>query len=375
MRVTGLVAGVYLALRLLWVAQELVFLAFIGLLFGLALSAGADRLERRGLHRSVGAPLLLLVIFGSIGGLATVAAPSITSQLQDVQDQVPQVVGKVRGWVDAKAGGVTDLLTDTTTARPKTPGSTRTHAAAPDSAARPAGEAASDKGGGVGDLAPQIGNVGHAFFAVFSSTLTALAGLILIVFMTLFIAIDPGLYHRGLMHLFPHESRARAGEVLRSVGYTLRRWLVTQLIAMVVIGLVSAGVLMLIGVRGAGALGIIAGLLEFIPFVGPIAAAIPAMAMGLLDSPQKALYVAIAFTVIQQAEGHLLIPLLMKDSLSLPPVLTILSQALMATVFGFLGLLVAVPLLGAVMVPIKLLYVEDVVGDDVGVPGPAKAGA
>ena len=153
------------------------------------------------------------------------------------------------------------------------------------------------------------------------------------------------------------------------MGFSMRRWLATQLIAMIVIGVVTGGALALLGVQGAIALGIIAGLLEFIPFVGPIAAAIPAIAMGLLDSPQKAIYVAIVFTVIQQAEGHLLIPLLMKDSLELPPVLTILSQAVMATVFGFMGLLVAVPLLGATMVAVKLLYVEDVVGDEVGVPG------
>jgi predicted PurR-regulated permease PerM len=155
------------------------------------------------------------------------------------------------------------------------------------------------------------------------------------------------------------------------MAFSLRRWLATQLIAMVAIGVVTTGVLLLLGVQGAVALGIIAGLLEFVPFVGPIAAALPAIAMALLDRPTKALYVAAAFTVIQQTEGHLLIPLLMKDSLSLPPVLTILTQALMATVFGLLGLLIAVPLLGAIMVAIKMLYVVDVVGDKVEVPGEA----
>jgi predicted PurR-regulated permease PerM len=95
-----------------------------------------------------------------------------------------------------------------------------------------------------------------------------------------------------------------------------------------------------------------------------------------LDSPAKAVYVGLAFTVIQQAEGHLLIPLLMKGSLHLPPVLTLLTQALMATVFGLLGLLIAVPLLSAVMTAVKMLYVVDVVGDEVPVPGeevPAEA--
>jgi predicted PurR-regulated permease PerM len=96
-----------------------------------------------------------------------------------------------------------------------------------------------------------------------------------------------------------------------------------------------------------------------------VLSAVPAIAMGFLDSPEKALYVAIAYLTIQQLEGHILIPLLMKGGMDLPPVLTILAQALMALLFGFLGLMVAVPMLAAVMVPVKMLYVERVVGDEI----------
>ena len=107
----------------------------------------------------------------------------------------------------------------------------------------------------------------------------------------------------------------------------------------------------------------IAGLLEFVPTIGPILSAVPAIAMAFLDSPEKALSVGIAYLIIQQVEGHLLIPMLMKEGMDLPPALTILAQAVMALVFGFLGLMVAVPVLAAVIVPIKMLYVQDVIGD------------
>jgi predicted PurR-regulated permease PerM len=361
LRITGIVAGVYLALRLLWVAQDIVFLAFIGVLFGLALSAAADLAQRRlRVPRAVAAPVILLLILGSIAGLGTVAAPQVASQMREVQSQLPEVVGKIRGWVKDKAGGVSQMLADSTDKTAKTAKTDRTESQAKDKA---------ETSPSSPSLPTSPSTIGHAFFTVFSSTLSALAGLILVIFVTIFVAVDPGLYHRGLMHLFPHRHRKRAGEVLSAMAFSMRRWLVTQLIAMVVIGVVTAGALALLGIRGAIALGIIAGLLEFIPFAGPIAAAIPAIAMGLLDSPQKALWVALVFTLIQQSEGHLLIPLLMKDSLQLPPVLTILSQAVMAAAFGFLGLLVAVPVLGATMVAIKMLYVEDVVGDEVAVPG------
>ena len=90
-------------------------------------------------------------------------------------------------------------------------------------------------------------------------------------------------------------------------------------------------------------------------------------AMGFIDSPQKALYVLLAYWGIQFLENNLLIPTLMRGGLDLPPVLTIVAQALMTLVFGFIGLMVAVPMTAALMVPIKMLYVEDVVGDQIAV--------
>jgi predicted PurR-regulated permease PerM len=128
-------------------------------------------------------------------------------------------------------------------------------------------------------------------------------------------------------------------------------------------------VLALLGVKAAIALGVIAGLFEFIPFVGPFLAAAPAVAMAFLDGPEAAVYVALAYVGIQQLEGNVITPLLMKEGMDLPPVLTIVTQAIMSLVFGFIGLVVAVPLLAATMVPIKLLYVRDVVGDRVPLAG------
>jgi predicted PurR-regulated permease PerM len=204
-------------------------------------------------------------------------------------------------------------------------------------------------------------------FPFLSSTLAAFGGVLIIIFLSIYIGADPETYHRGLMHLFPQRSRKRAGEVLSAMATVLRRWLVTQLIAMVAIGVVSTTLLLALRVKAAFALGMLAGLFEFIPTVGPLLSAVPAIAMGFLDSPQKALYVIIAYWGIQFLENHLLIPLLMKGGVDIPPVLTILAQALMALVFGFLGLMVAVPLLAAIMVAVKMLYVEGVVGDRVAV--------
>jgi predicted PurR-regulated permease PerM len=201
-------------------------------------------------------------------------------------------------------------------------------------------------------------------FPFLSSVSTVAAGLVLIIFLSIYIGAEPKLYHDGLMHLFPHRARPKAGEVLTEMATVLRKWLVVQLIAMGVIGTVTTVAMLLLNVKAAYALGFIAGLLEFIPTVGPILSAIPAIAMGFVDGPEKALAVVFAYWGIQFLENNLLIPWLMRGGMDIPPALTLVAQALMTLVFGFLGLMVAVPLTAAVLVPIKLLYVRDVVGDD-----------
>jgi predicted PurR-regulated permease PerM len=214
-------------------------------------------------------------------------------------------------------------------------------------------------------LGQQLSGAGRMLFPFLSSTVAVFAGILLITFLAIYIAADPRLYHAGLMHLFPRRVRTRAGEVLSAIATVLRKWLVTQLIAMAAIGIVTTVVLLILDVKAAFALGLLAGLLEFIPTIGPILSALPAIAMGLVDSPEKALSVTIAYIGIQFLENHILIPILMKGGVDIPPALTILAQALLALVFGFLGLMVAVPLLAASMVAVKMIYVEGVVGDHI----------
>jgi predicted PurR-regulated permease PerM len=190
---------------------------------------------------------------------------------------------------------------------------------------------------------------------------------VLIIFIAIYVGAEPKLYHDGLMHLFPHRARNKAGEVLTQMATVLRKWLVTQLIAMVVIGSVTAAAMFFLNVKAALALGFIAGVLEFVPTVGPILSAIPAIAMGFVDGPEKVLAVIVAYWGIQFLENNLLIPFLMRGGMDLPPALTLVAQALLTLIFGFLGLMVAVPLTAAVLVPIKLLWVRDTIGDDIDV--------
>ena len=118
-------------------------------------------------------------------------------------------------------------------------------------------------------IAHQVGNLSTHFFTVFSSTLAALGSLLIITFVAIYVALDPRTYRRGILHLVPHGGRAKAIEVMDATGVTLRRWLVAQLIGMVVIGALTTVALLLLDVRAAVALGIIAGFLEFVPVLRP----------------------------------------------------------------------------------------------------------
>lgn len=385
LRAAAIVAGVYVALQLLWVGRSVFLIGFFGILLGIVLAAGVDRLERFRIPRGVGAVLIVLLVFGALTGIGFVAAPQVSRQVGELRQQVPQAIDQVEQWIQRQGGGVAQIIQAASDTTGQGRGGGQDTAGA-DTAQSEASKLEGSKQQGSAEEGPtqqeggqqvdirksltqQLAGVGRHFFAFFSSTVSVLGALVIMLFVAIFVAVDPGLYHRGLMHLFPHRARRRAGEVLSATATTLRRWLLMQMVAMLAIGAVTTVVLLLLGVKAAIALGIIAGLLEFIPYVGPILSAVPAIAMALVDGPEKALYVALAYIAIQQLEGVVLQPLLMKEGLELPPVMTILGQALFALVFGFLGLLLAVPLLASVMVPVKLLYVRDVVGDEVTVPG------
>lgn len=354
LRAAALVMGLYLALRLLWVAYPILFVAFLGVLFGLAVARGADWLERFRIPRGIGSALIVLGVVGVLAGIGTWIAPTLREQTRELRTTLPQAINRAEDWLNRRGGFLGQLMPQPPPAAP----------AAPEASPKdnpPSGPLS----GLPGSLSGQLDAVGRYLFSFLSSTVAVLTGLLLILFMSIYIGMDPKTYHRGLLHLFPHRVRPRAQEVLAAIGITLRKWLVAQLVAMVVIGVVTTIALKLLGVKAALPLGIIAGLLEFIPMAGPLLSAIPAVAMGFVDSPQKALFVALAYTGIQFFENHLLIPFLMKEGVDLPPVLTLIGLAVMSVVFGFLGMLIAVPLLAAIVVAVKLLYVEDVVGDDV----------
>jgi predicted PurR-regulated permease PerM len=322
LRITALIVAVIVAARGLWAASTVVICVFLGLLFGLALSAGTDKLAKLRVPRGIGAPVLLLAALGFLFGVGALTAPRLISQSEELRARVPDALRVVDTWMSAHFGGTIGQRLEN----------------------------------GAASIAPHV-------FEFVGSTIEGVAYLLVVLFIAVYLAVNPDLYKRGIMHLFPHAMRTQAVEVFSETASVLRRWLLTQLIAMVLLGTAWAIALSLLGVRAAFALAVIAGLLEFVPTIGPTLGVIPALAMALVDSPAKAASVLVCYVIIQGIESNVIMPLLMQGRLDLPPALTIIAQTLMTLAFGFLGLLVAVPVLAMVLVPIRRLYVENVVGD------------
>lgn len=371
LRTAALVFAMYIAARVLWTASAVIFVAFLGVLVGLALTSGVDALQRRGLPRGFGAVLIVLVGLSLVTAFLTWMAPTLAAEGRELRQRLPEAVDRVEGWLESQQGGVVGAMLgirDTAAVSADTGSATRQPA---DRVTPP--EAVADSIAVRESLRErfmmQIQGAARLLFPFLSSTLAVVAGLLFVLVLAVYVSVDPETYRQGIMHLAPHRHRERLGEMLSAVAATLRRWMLAQFAAMVVVGITTTVVLYLLDVKAAMALGIVAGLLEFVPTFGPIIAAVPAIAMGFLDSPEKALWVTLAYVGIQQAESQLLTPLLMRGAIALPPAVTLTSQALMAVLFGFLGLMVAVPLTAAVIVVVKLLYVEAVVGDEVEVLG------
>lgn len=185
----------------------------------------------------------------------------------------------------------------------------------------------------------------------------------------IYLAAQPGLYRRGLVLLLPARRRALTDDALLDSGRALQLWLRGQLVSMGVVGVLTGLGLWAIGVPSALTLGILSGLLDFVPIVGPIVAAVPAVLLALAESPQAALWTVGLFVLIQQVEGNLLAPLVQKHAVDLPPALLLFSVIGFGLLFGVMGVLLAAPLTVVAFVLVKRLYVREALHTPTAVPG------
>jgi predicted PurR-regulated permease PerM len=218
------------------------------------------------------------------------------------------------------------------------------------------------KGSSIGELMMNAFTWGTTVFG-------AIATLVVVIVAGIYIAADPDTYRAGLVKLFPKGTQARITETLDDAGEALRLWLGGQLLAMIMVGFLIAGGLALVGVPSALALGLIAGVTEFVPIVGPVIGAIPALLLASTQDWNTVLWTLVVFVVVQQIESNLIMPLVAGRAVAVPPAVGLFAVVAIGVLFGPLGLLLGYPLAIVTDAAVRRLYVRETLGEEVEIAG------
>jgi len=213
------------------------------------------------------------------------------------------------------------------------------------------------------------------FHTVVSTFIAAVEALVIIAMSAAYIAADPALYRKGLVLLFNPARQQWADETLLSVARALRYWLLGQFAQMALIGVLSALAVWLIGLPSPLALGLIATVTEFVPYLGPVLAAIPALLVAVTKGPELVAWTLAAYILIHQAEGNLIMPLIQRRMISIPPALMLLGIAGIGALAGLLGFMLAAPIVVAIFVVVQKAYVRDTLKENVTLAGEASTRA
>jgi predicted PurR-regulated permease PerM len=209
-------------------------------------------------------------------------------------------------------------------------------------------------------IQPLLKSVAGQSLTLFSSSLAVILNLLFMTILTIMLLVQPLAYRQAFVSLFPNFYRRRIDGILTECEVSLGKWVGGALLSMVVVALLSLIGLLTLGIPLALAQAILAGLLNFIPNIGPTMSVVLPMAIALMDEPWKAVAIFIVYFAIQQFEGNFLTPYIMSQQVSLLPAITLISQVFFTTFFGFLGLILALPLTVVAKVWINAVLIEDI---------------
>jgi predicted PurR-regulated permease PerM len=306
----------------LWRISDVLVVGFGGIVLAALLRGLADPIARwTGWNGRIVVLLVVLFLALVIAALAWLFGQQATNQATELQQQLPAAFNKLIENIERSETGKS--LVDTVQQA-------------------------------IGD-SKTLSNVGIAATAVFATV----ANILLIVFLSVYFAVDPRMYRNGLLRLLPPHHRGRVGRALDDAGEALQKWLLGQAIAMLTVGIMVGTGLALVGVPLSFALGVLAALLEFVPVVGPILFSIPGLLLAFAKGPHIALYALLVYLIVQQFEGNVLIPVVQRWAVRLPPVVGLMAVVAGGLLLGVTGVVFATPLAVVGMRLVQHLYVEE----------------
>ncbi|MEM8503684.1 MAG: AI-2E family transporter [Cyanobacteria bacterium P01_D01_bin.1] len=330
----GLVA-LLLGLYLLWLIRFVVLLGFMAITLATVLNRVVRSLVGKSIKRSFAVLLTLVALAFIITGIVAVVAPPFVDQVNRWLDQAPLEIAQISrwlNWVDERIPAeLSEQLQRLDTF--------------------------------IRDIPLVARSIFNNAFLFFKSAVAILLNVLLVLVITIMLLVNPKPYRRSFISLFPQFYRHRIVEILDHCEHSLVGWGVGILFNIVVITVLSFSGLAIIGVPLPIGNAFLAGLLTFIPNIGPVLSVIPPAILGLLDAPWKGVAVIGLYILIQQVESNLLTPMVMKRQVSLLPAIALTSQLVCGVLFGFLGLFLALPLTVIVQVWLEELVVKDIMNN------------
>lgn len=325
-------SGIFVALSagafLLIETADALLLVFAALLLAIPIAAGADRLAAAAnLNRHIALAAVILAIVAGFGAFGAMVAPTVAEQAGVLKEDLPQAAREVEDRLRDYGWGERLL-----------------ERAQKSESFSSAGFAA--RAGGL-----------------FSTTLGFLGAVVLVLFLAVLFAATPTYYTDPLLRLLPLAKRARMQAVFSMAAAELKMWLIGKFAAMVLVGVLTTIGLTLLDVPLAAALGLIAAILTFVPNIGPVLAAVPAVLLAFVEGPMSALNVVLLYVGVQTVESYIVTPVIQQKTVSVPPGFTIVVQVILGSLAGLLGLFVATPLAVAARVFIRELYMRDALGE------------
>lgn len=318
---------------LFWLVAEALLLFFGAVLVAIFLRGLSDWLAgRSSLSRRWSLAIVVLFLVVAVGGVAWLLAPRVAGQIDQLSVTLPASLQRWTQTFEQYQWGRwllarTDILLQ-----------------------------------GNGSLLSKLGHL-------FSFTFGAIIDAALILVIGLYLAAESDRYREGVIQLLPRSRRTRMRQVMSAVARTLRGWLLAQMVSMTFLSVFAFLGLSLLGIPLALTLAIFTGLLTFIPNLGPIISVVPPALLAMAQGPMRTIYVLLLYLILQNVEGYLITPLVQRRAISLPPALLISTQILLALLLGLFGLLLAAPLTALGIVLVKMLYLEDTLGESVSIPG------
>ncbi|BAB77020.1 AI-2E family transporter [Anabaena sp. FACHB-709] len=321
-----------ISLYILWQTRQILLVVFASIVLATVLNQLVTFLQKFRLRRGPAVAISVALLVAVLAVFFALIVPRLVEQLQQFDDIMPLAVERLRLWNNWLQNIIPNQLLESIQGiRYLTQG-----------------------------LQDWLNRLIDNFFRLVSSSLSIILGLLLFVALTIMLLADPSPYQQGFIMLFPAFYRRRVDDILNKCAVSLTGWIKGTLLTMLVIATLSYIGLLILGIPLPLVNAILAGLLEFIPNVGPTLSVIPPALLALSEAPWKILAVIALYFGIQQVESLVILPLVMKSQASLLPAVTLVAVVFFGSFFGFLGVFLAVPLVIVLQIWIKEILVEDV---------------